>query len=69
VQLNAEHPDLVREPLFDYLGSTQLFACFLTRGEQKNQRGDEFAVGGDFDSFLGAKASGESRSERSRISA
>lgn len=69
VQPNAEHLDLLREPVYGCVGSIELFACLLTRGEQKNQCGDEFAVGGDVDSFLGAKASVESRSRRSRISA
>jgi hypothetical protein len=69
VQPNAEHFDLLREPVPGYVGSIQLFACLLTGGEQKNQYGDEFVVGGDVDSFLGAQASVESRSRRSRMSA
>jgi hypothetical protein len=62
VEPNAEPSDLLREPVNGYVGSIQLFACFLARGEQKNQSGDEFAVGGDVDSFLGTKASVKRRS-------
>ena len=69
MQPDAEHVDLLREPVQGYVGSVQFFACLLARGEQKNQCGDELAVGSDVDSFLGAKASVESRSRRSLISA
>jgi hypothetical protein len=62
-QPRAESLELRTEPIDRDLGPIQLQGCLVAGSEQEDQRWDEVAVGGDVGSFLGPRASVESRSD------
>jgi hypothetical protein len=61
VQPGTERLEFLAEPVNRNLGVIQFLDGLLAGREKKDQCGDKSAVG-DVDSFLGAKASVESRS-------
>ena len=61
MQPGTERHEFLAEPVSRYLGVIQFLGGLLADREKKDQRWDKSSLG-NVDSFLGAKASVESRS-------